>query len=189
MPNIVLASKSPRRRELFSYITVDFSCQEADIDESVYTHLATSQQVLRLAEAKCRHIALEMSDSVVIGCDTLVEHSGIVMGKPVDREDAIRMLRQLSDSKHYVYTGVAIEYMGHMHSFVERTEVSFISLSEAEINFYVNTDEPYDKAGGYAIQGIASRYISAIVGDYFNVMGLPISKIYRYLSQQGILGI
>ena len=187
MPDIVLASKSPRRRELFSYICGEFISCETDIDETAYCDLCAQQQVLRLAEDKCVAAAEIYDSAVVIGCDTLVELDGRVMGKPRDRKEAFEMVKELSGKTHRVYTGVAIWISGEITRFSVETEVTFRSMDDDEITEYIASGDSDDKAGAYGIQGMAARYIEGIKGDYFNVMGLPISTIYSILRKRRIV--
>ena len=187
MKRIVLASKSPRRRELFSLITENFISVEADIDETKYRALKAEEQVISLAEDKCLYTANLYPDCVVIGCDTLVELNDEAMGKPKDREDAFRMVKALSGNTHTVYTGVCINFIDEIVRFYVKTEVTFTTMSEEEVAEYVSTGESDDKAGAYGMQGKASRYITGIKGDYFNVIGLPVSMIYMQLRKHNIL--
>ena len=184
---IILASKSPRRRGLFSIITEQFATVETNVDEGIFSSLPAKEQSEGLAKLKCRTAFAKFPDAVVIGCDTLVESDGEVFGKPIDRNDAFRMLRRLSNATHNVYTGVAIASPEFFCCFSCCTEVFFREMSNDEINAYIDSGEPFDKAGGYGIQGMAARYIRGVSGDYFNVMGLPVSMIYGILHENGIV--
>ena len=171
--NIILASGSPRRRELLAQAGFEFKVEVSNADENVV------EAVVRLhnkAEDNC----------LVIGADTIVVLEGKVLGKPVDEEDAKTMLASLSDRTHQVYTGVALFYVKKgtvekRETFHECTDVTMVSMSEQEIADYVASGDPLDKAGAYGIQGPAAVFISGIKGDYYNVVGLPISKIYHKL--------
>lgn len=184
---IVLASKSPRRRELFSIISRHFIAIEADVDESIVEGLSAKELAERLAKLKCEKAVESYRNSVVIGCDTLVELDGAIFGKPVDREDAVRMLRALSGNSHNVHTGVCVALPGDSFSFSCMTKVTFNEMDDEEIREYVDSKDPFDKAGSYGIQGMAARYIKGIEGDYFNVLGLPISMLYRELRDRKIV--
>ena len=186
-PQIVLASKSPRRREFFSIVTENFLTFESDVNENKYNSFTAKEQVMFLANDKCVYASQYYIDSVIVACDTLVELNGLVMGKPKDKEEAFLMLSALSGNTHTVYTGVAIKIGEEIDSFVSKTDVTFLELQEEEINEYINTGEPLDKAGAYGIQGKAARFIKGIDGDYFNVLGLPISAIYRNLHAKHIV--
>ncbi len=187
MPQIILASKSPRRRELFSLITRDFLAVEADVDEHVYSALPAKEQAEKLALSKCLFAAERYPESIVVGCDTLVELGGVVFGKPLDEADAARILKALSGNTHNVYTGAAIRLPSETVSFCQKTEVTFLPMTDREIEEYVLTGDPLDKAGAYGIQGMAARYIRGITGDYFNVLGLPISEIYHLLRNRNFV--
>lgn len=178
---IYLASKSPRRRELFSLITDRFVCVSADVDESRVTAPDGQALSLALGELKCRAAAAEYPDGVVIGCDTVVWIDGKVLGKPHSVDEAREMLRLLSGRLHEVYTGVCVSCGGAETSFSVRTGVRFSPIPAEEIERYIQTDDPYDKAGGYGIQGWAARWIEGIDGDFYNVMGLPVSRLYQCL--------
>ena len=187
MYDIILASNSPRRQSLFSLITNDFRVIIKSADESGYNHLPVEQRVVKLAEIKCLAVAEDNPDSVVIGSDTLVELSGEVFGKPMDSADASRTLKVLSGNTHNVYTGVYISLPGERFGFSCLTEVTFRDMDVSEISGYIASGEPFDKAGSYGIQGIAARYIEHIKGDYFNVLGLPVSRLYSELKCRDIV--
>ncbi|MCL2539646.1 MAG: Maf family protein [Oscillospiraceae bacterium] len=188
MPKIVLASQSPRRRELFKLISEDFLVVEAMIEESLFSGESAGEQALKLAEMKCLRVCEKYPFDVVIGCDTLVELRGEVFGKPSDEEDAVRMLKALSGNTHSVFTGVCIRFPGEKTvRLCCKTKVSFWEMEEREMREYTASGDPLDKAGAYGIQGMAARYIREICGDYFNVMGLPVSSIYRELRARSII--
>ncbi len=180
---IILASASPRRRELMSSITPDYVVEPSTLDESGITALTPALLAQTLAEEKCGDIASHHVDDVVIGCDTVVDCDGQVFGKPKDKEDAVRMLRALSGKTHAVHTGVCVRCGEKKNSFVVTSKVVFFSLSEAEIQFYTDTKEPYDKAGAYAIQGRAALWLDKIDGDYYNIMGFPVSRVAQALRE------
>lgn len=187
---LILASASPRRAELLRAAGIPFSVVAAALDERFHAGEPPEAAVARLAEAKAGAIAAQHPEAVVLGADTTVVVGGEALGKPPDAEDAARMMRTMSGRAHHVLTGICLCHQGRRLTHVEPTQVRMASLSEAEIAWYVGTDEPYDKAGGYAVQGLASRFIEGIEGSYSNVVGLPISSVYRLLKELGcdILG-
>lgn len=178
---MILASASPRRRELLSYILPEFDVVPSGIDETAAG--SPAKQVAKLAADKAADIAAAHPDALVIGSDTLVALGGRVLGKPADADDAYRMLRMLSGRVHRVYTGVAVVCDGHMHVAVESTRVRFARMSDEEIRDYIATGEPMDKAGAYGIQGFGGKFIRGIHGDYYNVMGLPLNTLYEILKK------
>ena len=180
--NLILASGSPRRRELLSLYTTDFTVCVSDFDESAVTAPTPAQLVEQLAIGKCLAVAKQHPDAVVIGCDTVVDVDGTVFGKPRDAEDAKRMLRALSGKTHQVHTGVCIAKGDRAEHFVDSCKVTFFPLGEEEITFYTATPEPYDKAGAYAIQGRAALWLDRIEGDYYTIMGLPVSRTVQLLE-------
>ena len=183
MKELILASGSPRRKELLSLYTTEFAVCVSDFDESAVTADTPAHLVEQLARGKCLAVAKEHPGAVVLGCDTVVDVNGEVFGKPHDVEDAKRMLRALSGMTHKVHTGVCVSDGTRTESFVDTCEVSFFPLSEEEIDRYTATEEPYDKAGAYAIQGRAALWLDAIRGDYYTIMGLPVSRTVRLLEQ------
>jgi septum formation protein len=177
---IILASGSPRRRELLSYLIDTFDVIPSGIDEVASG--SPRQQVEKLALDKAIDIAQQYPDALVIGADTLVAVDDHVLGKPKDKADAAAMLRLLSGRYHSVYTGVAVVINGETHTIVEMTRVTFNRMTEDEIAEYIATGEPMDKAGAYGIQGYGGKYISGIEGCFFNVMGLPLNRLYTMLK-------
>ena len=176
----ILASKSPRRRELLSSLALkmgfEFEIIALDVDESVEKSVTPKDSVRILSERKGRAVAeTEDFTSLIISSDTLVELDGVSLGKPLDREDAIRMLRSLSGRSHFVHTGVSVSYKGRVFSEVASTEVVFYPLSEEDILSYVESGEPMDKAGAYAIQGGAGKFVKEYIGDFDTVVGLSLS--------------
>lgn len=180
--DIVLASQSPRRAELMKLITPDFTVCASEIDESKILADTPTKLVQALAKQKCEKTVEKFSADCVIGCDTVVNLGGRVLGKPKNAAQAREMLDLLSGVKHCVHTGVYIRTPFDSDEFVTTTEVWFSPLTDEEIESYLKTDEPYDKAGGYGIQGWAARHISRIEGCYYNVMGLPVSALYSHLK-------
>jgi septum formation protein len=196
---LILASGSPRRRELLTQAGYTFSVEAADVDESLRAGEEAGAYVRRLAEDKARAVferrvnpTLTDRDGapellvVVLGADTTVVCDGEILAKPEDGEDAKRMLRRLSGRVHEVLTGVAVATRAGVVSGVETTEVTFSEIPEVELDLYCATAEPMDKAGAYGIQGYAARWIPRIDGDYFNVMGLPIARVVRMIEAAAI---
>ncbi len=189
---LILASASPRRAELLRSAGIEFRVHPAEIMEERLANESPRRFALRLAEEKASAVAgREASGLCILAADTVVVAAAHVLGKPADGEDAKRMLRLLSGRTHEVMTGVCLRGQNsHGAAFndlrLESTEVRFEPLSEREIDDYAATGEPLDKAGAYAIQGRASRWISSIRGDYCNVVGLPVSLVYRMLREHGI---
>jgi septum formation protein len=178
---VILASASPRRKELLSYIISEFEVIPSGIDEVAAG--APEDQVKQLAADKAADIAKQYPDALVIGADTLVAIDDRVLGKPSDEAEAADMLRMLSNREHRVYTGVAVVLGGHMKVDANMTHVQFAKLSDEEIREYIGTGEPMDKAGAYGIQGYGGKFIPGIRGDYFNVMGLPLNMLYNMLKE------
>jgi septum formation protein len=198
---LVLASASPRRRELLRNAGIPFTVQAAGVDETPLEGESPQRCAERLARDKAREVFRSRPHEYVLGADTIVVIDAAMLGKPRDAADATRMLRMLSGRTHQVVTGVCLitpvasgqlpvasNFGGQQEDIrSEITLVRMCELSDAEIQAYVATGEPMDKAGAYAIQGIASRWISRIEGDYSNVMGLPVSLVYRMLREMGAL--
>jgi septum formation protein len=185
-PRIVLASGSPRRRELLAAAGLSVEVDPADADESVHAGETPAAYVERVAIAKAMIGARRHPDAAVLGGDTTVVVDGHIFGKPRDDSDARRMLERLSGRPHEVLTGVALAWRGAMRARVESTTVWFRPLSADEIAWYVASGEPRDRAGAYAIQGLASRFIPRIDGSYTNVVGLPVTAVLALLADAGI---
>ena len=186
-PELVLASQSPRRRELLALIGLAHEVRPADIDESYLEGETPDAHCERLARGKATALAGAVNrNAVVVGSDTIVLVDGLVLGKPRDAADAARMLRLLSGRSHTVLTAVAVARNGTMESAVERVAVSFRELDDAEIAAYIATREPMDKAGAYGIQGYGATIVSRIEGDYFAVMGLALNLLVRLLARVGL---
>jgi septum formation protein len=179
---VVLASRSPRRAELLRAAGIEFDVRSADIDETPRAGEDPEAYVLRLAEEKARAVAAG-EDEVVLAADTTVVLGDEIMGKPVDTADATRMLRALAGQKHQVVTGICVRRGDRCAHDLASTAVWFAPLGDAEIADYVASGEPMDKAGAYAIQGLASRFIDRIDGSYSNVVGLPVALTYRLLQR------
>lgn len=184
MYKIILASSSPRRQELLEQIGIEFTVCPAKGEEKT-TSTQPSKVVEELSLLKAREVAesFDGEDAIVIGADTVVAFHGKIMGKPVDREDAARMLQKLSGNIHSVYTGVTAITIHReeqkVFTFSQETKVTFYDLSKKEIQEYIDSGEPMDKAGSYGIQGLGGKFVKEIHGDYNNVVGLPISHLYQ----------
>lgn len=182
---LLLASGSPRRRELLTLITPHFTVRTSEVDERGIVADTPAHLAQTLAEHKAHAVASLCPQDTVLGCDTVVDFEGEVFGKPSDEADALRMLRALSGNTHKVHTGICVCHQGQVASTVETTLVHFAPIDDAELLAYVRTAEPYDKAGAYAIQGQAAVWCSGIVGCYYNVMGLPVHRTAQLLRQFG----
>jgi septum formation protein len=194
MIKLILASASPRRAQLLREAGISFEIWTSQIDEARRSGETAEQMVARLAEAKARAAAAQWNRArsgsneqaaLIVGADTCVELDGQIFGKPCDAADAFKMLAALSGRTHRVLTGISVLRApdGAMRSAVESTDVVVVPLEPAEIEAYVASGEPFDKAGGYAIQGRAGRYIVRVEGCYFNVVGLPLARLYRLLKE------
>ncbi|HEX8028524.1 MAG TPA: Maf family protein [Vicinamibacterales bacterium] len=180
---IILASRSPRRSELLTAAGISFEVLAADIDETPRDHEDPAAYVERLAVEKARAVFALRPDARVLGADTTVTIDGEILGKPVDEEDALRMLHLLNGRPHDVHTGVALVSAAGVRSAIDTTRVWFSVMTDADISWYVATGEPVDRAGAYAIQGFASRFIPRIEGSYSNVVGLPVALVSSILSE------
>lgn len=183
---IILASASPRRQELLRQARCSFKVAVSDVAEEDRQDIPPAELVIRNAAAKASAVWKFGAGEAVLGADTVVALEGRIYGKPADREDAIRMLSELSGKAHEVYTGIAFIKDGKMYTDVERTAVTFAALEPAEIEWYVDTKEPLDKAGAYGIQGAAAMFIEKIDGCYSNVVGLPLYKLRQLSKKAGI---
>ena len=180
---LILASGSPRRRELMSLITPDYTVITSDVDETKIAADSPAHLAKALATAKARAVAEENPDDVVCGFDTVVECEGEVFGKPKDEADARNMLKLLSGKKHSVYTGVTILGSQYSVTFFEQTKVKFYDLSDRDIDDYIATKEYTDKAGAYGIQGKGALLVEKIDGDFYNIVGLPIGTLNKELEK------
>ena len=182
---IILASASPRRKELLTQIGVKFeimiSDKETDIDSTDPIKACEKQAMQKALDIEEKAALKYKEDYIIIAADTIVALEDTILGKPKDKEDARLMLERISGKKHKVYTAVCVfnSRLKTQESFVEETTVEVAELSKEDIDFYLSKDEAYDKAGAYAIQGLFSSYIVGIEGDYYNVMGLPVGRVYR----------
>lgn len=187
--NLILASASPRRREILSTLGIPFTVMTAETDEACELS-QPGARVEEISKRKCLAVQALLQknnriteDTLILASDTLVTLDGIFLGKPADHEDARRMVNMLSGRGHTVASGIALWYRGKIVTAHELTTVHFAPMSRQEIDCYVATEEPMGKAGAYAIQGNASRYITGIEGDYFNVVGLPVRRLYTTLKE------
>lgn len=184
---VILASASPRRQELLGRLFERFTVLPADLNETLPPAIAPDNAAAYLSRLKAEHIARQHPRALVIGADTVVLLEGRALGKPRDEADAAAMLRALSGRRHVVCTGVCVLAPDWEEQFCSRTEVAFYPLDEEEIAAYLRSGEPMDKAGAYGIQGIGSRYIAGIQGDYCNVVGLPVAELYQMLRRHRAL--
>ena len=180
--NLILASASPRRQELLKLFSHPFQIRVADIDETMDAEKAPFDEVARVSRSKALAVARE-ADDTVIAADTIVVCAGSVLGKPKSEAEAKAMLRLLSGRDHQVMTGVTVVRGDRAETFTEVTDLHFRELSDAEIARYVASKEPMDKAGAYGIQGGAALFCTHMVGDYYNVMGLPVCRLGRILRE------
>ena len=183
---VILASASPRRRELLTLIGIAHTVTPADVDESIHPDEAPAVYAERLARAKASAIPVPDASAITIGSDTIVVIDDRVLGKPRDRRDAAAMLRTLSGRTHTVYTAVAVRRGDQLVSGVEHVAVSFRALADAQIESYIDTGEPMDKAGAYGIQGYGATIVERIDGDYFAVMGMPLGRLVDLMAQVGV---
>ena len=179
---VILASQSPRRKELLGLIHIPFTVRVADIDETMDSALPPYDEVARVSLLKARAVPRQ-EDDIVIAADTIVVCSGQVLGKPKDKADARRMLQLLSGRDHQVMTGITVLRGNRQAVCTEVTDIHFRPLSDREIDRYIATKEPMDKAGSYGIQGGAALFAEKMVGDYYNVMGLPVCRLSQLLKE------
>ena len=181
---IILASKSPRRREILEMSQIEFKVLTLNVVEHV-EESDPKKYVELTAKKKGLAAVNELPNDLILSCDTIVVLDDEILEKPKNKDDAYRMIKKLSGRSHYVYTGVYLASKVNCFEkcFHVETKVNVSELTENEIINYINTDEPYDKAGGYAIQGLFGKHIEGIEGDYFNVVGLPINEIYKHLKE------
>lgn len=185
MKKIILASKSPRRKEILEMLEWNFEVDSKDTKEEFHTGLSLEENMQKIALEKAKAIEEKYTEELILACDTMVVVEEKILGKPKNREEAKKMLQLLSGKTSYVYSAVAFldKQEKREESFVEKTKIHFYPLSEEEIETYIASGEADDKAGAYAIQGKAAIFIEKIEGDYWNVVGLPISRIYQKLRE------
>ena len=183
MKHIILASASPRRKEILELADLKFDVMPSDAQE-ITTKTAPNEVVMELASIKAKDIYKKSEkQSMIVGADTVVAYQGQILGKPTDEAEAKRMLTMLSGQTHEVYTGVCIIEDGKTKTFYEETKVTFYEISDEQINHYIKTGEPMDKAGSYGIQGKAAVFIKGIEGDYYNVVGFPIARFLQEITK------
>ena len=183
MKHIILASASPRRKEILELADLKFDVMPSDVQE-ITTKTAPNEVVMELASIKAKDIYKKSEkQSMIVGADTVVAYQGQILGKPTDEADAKRMLTMLSGQTHEVYTGVCIIEDGKTKTFYEETKVTFYEISDEQIDHYIKTGEPMDKAGSYGIQGKAAVFIKGIEGDYYNVVGFPIARFLQEITK------
>jgi len=184
---VVLASSSPRRRELLNLIGIAHEVRPANLDESMRPRETPRRHAERLARDKASAVAMRDPDLITIAADTIVVINRKVLGKPVDKEDAARMLAMLSGREHTVITAVAVSRGKKLRSAIEEVKVKFRRLREEEIEAYIATGEPMDKAGAYGIQGYGATIVERVEGDYFAVMGLPLVRLVGLMREVGVV--
>lgn len=183
MKRIILASSSPRRKELLTTAGVEFEIHVREVDESVPEGTLPADAAVMTATKKAEAVASKFTDSVVIGADTIVVCDGKILGKPRSTDDAAHMLRMLSGREHEVITGVCLIKGEEIRNFAKISKVRFYALTDDEINAYVATGESMDKAGAYGIQGLGCTLVESIEGDYFNIVGLPVAAVVREINK------
>ncbi|GAE34955.1 Maf family protein [Halalkalibacter akibai] len=186
MKSFILASGSPRRKELLQQAHLSFSIETSTVEEIVEEGLKPEEVVQQLALQKAKDVWSKHPQALVLGSDTVVAYQSDILGKPADEKEAKAMLETLSGNIHSVYTGVALCSQEETITFYEKTDVEFYPLSEEDIEMYIRSGEPFDKAGSYGIQGFGAFLVKRIIGDYFAVVGLPLAKTVRELRKRGI---
>lgn len=184
---IVLASNSPRRRELLTMMNIPHIVFVSSVDETKYKSADLRKLPSILSLAKARDVAQKHPTATIIGADTIVLLDGEILEKPVDDADCYRILSRLSDRQHEVITAVTIINQGHEITFSSTSKVTFYPLDDGEIKRYILSKEPFDKAGAYAIQGLGAKFIRSIEGDFYTIMGLPIAELYWHLKKMNII--
>lgn len=188
MSRFILASNSPRRKELLTISGFDFDVVPSDVDERLPDGIEPDEATMTLAERKCLDVLEKRSDCVVLGCDTVVSIGGKILGKPKSEQDAFDMLMNLSGREHTVFSGVCIASGSKKSVFCNSAKVKFYDLSENMIRSYIETGEPMDKAGAYGIQAYGASLVEKIDGDYFTIVGLPLARCVRVLADFDIYG-
>ncbi|WP_033828293.1 Maf family protein [Bacillus andreraoultii] len=183
MARLILASSSPRRRDILKQLVTSFEIISSNVDESVDKNLPPEEIVMNLAKRKASSVANNQQDAFIIGADTIVVFKNQILGKPADYDEAKQMLTTLSGNTHSVYTGTCIINGNDKRVFYEKADVTFWELTEEEIDRYIRTGEPLDKAGSYGIQGYGATLVKSIHGDFYAVVGLPIAKLYHTLKE------
>jgi len=190
-PRLILASKSPRRRYLLNQVGLTFKVIPSSFDENTVSLSTPETYVKTLAEAKAADVSKEYPESWVIGADTVVVIDNTILGKPDSKAQARTMLKSLSGKTHQVYTGYCIRCLAEDRVFSDtaKTDVLFKTLADNEIEWYINTSEPFDKAGAYAVQGLGTFIVKSIKGSYTNVVGLPVCEVLEFLLKEGITSL
>ncbi len=183
MTRVILASKSPRRKELMQLFKIPFEIIVSDIDEKINYNNDLVKEIEKLSYQKANAVFKDHQDAIVIGADTIVKIGNDVLGKPHSIDEARKMLKELSDNTHEVVTGVTILYKDNVETFSNVSKVTFYPLLDEEIEEYIHTNEPMDKAGSYAIQGDGAKFIKWIDGDYYSIVGLPIGQVYHKIKK------
>ena len=183
MNRIILASKSPRRKELMELLKIPFEIVVSDIDEQIDYNNDLSKEIEKLSYQKANAVYQNNKDALVIGSDTIVKIGNDILGKPHTIEEAKQMLKELSDNTHEVVTGVTIICNDKVETFSNIAKVTFYPLSDEEIDEYIKTNEPMDKAGSYAIQGDGAKFVKSIDGDFYTIVGLPVAELYHRLKK------
>lgn len=186
MKKIILASQSPRRKELLEKCNVPFTIEPADIDEKLKTDVSLYDAIQDLSKRKAQAVFTNHPDCIVIGSDTIVTIHQEVLGKPHNKQEAFQMLKKLQGNTHEVITGIAFVSSSRIFTTYSASKVTFTPMNDEEINRYISTGECYDKAGAYGIQGYGGRYISHIDGDYYAIMGFPLHIVYEELKNIGL---
>lgn len=187
MPPFILASTSPRRKQLLEQVHYSFTIHSSTVEEKINQMAAPGKVVEELAMLKARDVFEVNREAVVLGADTIVTFNNKILGKPENESAARAMLQLLSGQVHSVYTGVVIISKDKIIVFNDKTDVEFYTLTDEDIQMYIESGESFDKAGGYGIQGLGAYFVKRIEGDYFNVVGLPIARTMRHLQEYGII--
>lgn len=187
MKRLILASGSPRRKEIMQMMNIDFEVIVSNSKEVLNNELPVAERIMDVARQKAEAVFKDNTDAVVIGCDTVVVVDDEILGKPKSKQMAKEMFDKMNNRSHIVLSGVCIMSEEKTDCFYDCTEVVFNALSDEEIEGYISTDEPYDKAGGYAIQGKGGLFIREIKGNYYNVVGFPVDKIYNCLKNRKLI--
>lgn len=180
---IILASQSPRRKQLLAHIVDNFTVEPADIDETVHEKDRPEEYVMRMAKTKAKTVARQHENDLVIACDTIVVAGGKILGKPKSREEAFEMLSLMSGQMHHVYTAVVLRKGRQMLTKLVPAKVLFFDLTDAEINQYLDEGDYVDKAGAYGIQGKAGMFVKKVDGDYYSIVGFPVGAIYQMMKE------
>lgn len=182
MDRLILASQSPRRQELLTQVGLSYKVRTGVVDESSVKTTDPEEKARELAKLKNHAVSLQDEGEVILSADTLIAFQGEILEKPKSKEKAYEMISKLSGAVHQVLTGVSLRSSKKEKTFVEITKVEFWPMTREKITAYIHTDEPYDKAGAYGIQGLGAIFVKQLIGDYYNVMGLPLSRVVKELK-------